>query len=146
MPIWDDKPISSIFLENDQVDEKGMLYRGVGVSVVPYILADIGIKYTCFYMDPLDELVLSALGRVLLATYFPHLVDENLVQAFFSDLESHEEVSELLVFSFDRTLLEDVKASQLMELFSTQLASFPGLTDQIRSLLLTYLGLPYVIY
>ena len=122
-----------------------MLYRGVGVSVVPYILADIGIKYTYFYMDPLDELVLSALGRVLLATYFPHLVDENQVQAFFSDLESHEEVSELLVFSFDRTLLEDVKASQLMELFSTQLASFPGLTDQIRSLLLTYLGLPYVI-
>jgi len=67
-----------------------MLYRGVGVSVVPYILADIGIKYTYFYMDPLDELVLSALGRVLLATYFPHLVDENQVQAFFSDLESHE--------------------------------------------------------
>lgn len=55
MPIWDDKPISSIFLENDQVDEKGMLYRGVGVSVVPYILADIGIKYTCFYIDPLAE-------------------------------------------------------------------------------------------
>jgi hypothetical protein len=89
-----------------------MLYRGVGVSVVPYILADIGIKYTCFYMDPLDELVLSALGRVLLATYFPHLVDENLVQAFFSDLESHEEVSELLVFSFDRTLLEDLERTK----------------------------------
>jgi hypothetical protein len=46
-------------------------------------------------MDPLDELVLSAFGRVLLASYFLHLVDENLVQAFFSDLECHEEVSEL---------------------------------------------------
>jgi hypothetical protein len=56
------KPISSILLQGSVVDEKRMIYRGVDVFVVPDIPPEIGVKYTCTYMDPVDELVLSALG------------------------------------------------------------------------------------
>jgi hypothetical protein len=45
-----------------------MLYKGVNVSVVSNPPVDLDIQYTCVYMDPILELVLTALGRVLLET------------------------------------------------------------------------------
>lgn len=96
------KPISSILLQGSVVDEKRMIYRGVDVFVVPDIPPEIGVKYTCTYMDPVDELVLSALGLVLLNSYFPNLVQEKMIKEFFNDIESNENVKELIVFDFER--------------------------------------------
>lgn len=96
------KPISSILLQGSVVDEKRMIYRGVDVFVVPDIPPEIGVKYTCTYIDPVDELVLSALGLVLLNSYFPNLVQEKMIKEFFNDIESNENVKELIVFYFER--------------------------------------------
>jgi len=62
------KPVSCIFLDGAHVDEAKMLYKGVNVSVVSNPPVDLDIQYTCVYMDPIQELVLTALGRVLLET------------------------------------------------------------------------------
>lgn len=134
------KPVSCIFLDGAHVDEAKMLYRGVNVSVVsnPPV-----IQYTCVYMDPIQELVLTALGRVLLETIFPSMFDKSRVESFFRHFHTHSNVSELLIIRYEKSLT-GVAPSLLLGFFEDQLTNVDWINNYMWGLLKSFLLMPYV--
>lgn len=137
------KPVSCIFLDGAHVDEAKMLYKGVNVSVVSNPPVDLDIQYTCVYMDPIQELVLTALGRVLLETYFPSMFDKSRVESFFRHFHTHSNVSELLIIRYERSLT-GVAPSSLLGFFEDQLTNVDGINNYMWGLLKSFLLMPYV--
>ena len=112
-------------LDGAHVDEAKMLYKGVNVSVVynPPV-----IQYTCVYMDPIQELVLTALGRVLLETIFPSMFDKSRVESFFRHFHTHSNVSELLIIRYEKRIT-GVAPSLLLGFFEDQLTNVDGINN-----------------
>nr|QFO90926.1 hypothetical protein [Cynodon dactylon x Cynodon transvaalensis] len=114
--------------------------KGVNVSVVsnPPV-----IQYTCVYMDPIQELVLTALGRVLLETIFPSMFDKSRVESFFRHFHTHSNVSELLIIRYEKSLT-GVAPSLLLGFFEDQLTNVDWINNYMWGLLKSFLLMPYV--
>lgn len=79
-------------------------------------------------MDPIQELVLTALGRVLLETIFPSMFDKSRVESFFRHFNTHSNVSELLIIRYEKSLT-GVAPSLLLGFFEDQLTNVDGINN-----------------
>jgi hypothetical protein len=88
-------PLFRIYFTPGVIVGSEMCYKGVAVHPIsenPPVDLGIAFEFTTYYMKPLDELVLSALGKLLLQIHYPEYLDGDHVGSINDSLfnESRE--------------------------------------------------------